>query len=286
MSYSIQAKIIRISKKVQTSKIIASLTALFTVPVLALLSGSASAATNIIVTPTNQQGWSTADTRPGGTVSFSMDNTAPGNPHNGALQLSTDSTTAAKAQYMHSANTPLTEVNQLSYSTKQISGPPEAAASYQLPVCLGGTNSSGCIGFTTLVYEPYWNGTVTPGVWQHWDVDQGLFWSSSTFSQGSCNVVKAPGGPPTYTLAALKTACPDAVVVGFGVNIGSFNPNYNVETDLFQFNDKIYNFEPYFPTPKDKEACKDNGFQDLTDQNGQPFKNQGQCVSWTNGRGQ
>src|SRR5688500_18095772 len=119
-------------------------------------------ATTIVVTPTNQQGWSTADTRPGGDVNFVSDATAPGEL--GALQLTTDATTAAKAQYMHAANTPLAAVTELSYWTRQVSGPPHADASYQLPVCLGGLtspvtteNPTGCTGFTTFVFEPYQN---------------------------------------------------------------------------------------------------------------------------------
>jgi hypothetical protein len=244
-----------------------------------------SAAGTIIVTPTNQQGWSTADTRTGGDVNFVEDATAPGGGV-GALQLTTDATTAAKAQYMHAANVPLASVTDLSYSTKQISGPPEAAASYQLPVCLGGltapttANPTGCIGFTTFVYEPYYNGAVIPSNWQSWNVAAGQFWSSQNYSSGTCTVVKAPGGPPTYSLAALKTACPDAVVVGFGVNIGTFNPSYDVYTDLVKFNDTTYDFEPWqYATNKDQ--CKNSGFVGLRRADGSAFKNQGDCVSYT-----
>jgi hypothetical protein len=35
-------------------------------------------------------------------------------------------------------------------------------------------------------------------------------------------------------------------------------------------------------TPPNKDACKDGGWQNYTDGQGQPFKNQGQCVAWTN----
>jgi len=38
--------------------------------------------------------------------------------------------------------------------------------------------------------------------------------------------------------------CPNAVVAGFGVNIGSNNPSYNVLTDLVNFNGDVYDFEP------------------------------------------
>jgi hypothetical protein len=33
-------------------------------------------------------------------------------------------------------------------------------------------------------------------------------------------------------------------------------------------------------TPSSKDACKNGGWHGFTDQNGQPFRNQGQCVSW------
>src|SRR5687767_8997089 len=144
--------------------------------VAATISFVAMAASTIVVTPTNQQGWSTADTRPGGDVNFVVDATAPAG--NGALQLTTDATTAAKAQYMHEANTPLANVTELSFYTRQISGPPHADPSYQLVLCLGGvtpatpTTPAGCIGFTTMVFEPYQNnglGTpspvIVPNVW-------------------------------------------------------------------------------------------------------------------------
>jgi hypothetical protein len=81
----------------------------------------------------------------------------------GALQLTTDETNSARAQYLHVANTPLADVNELSYETKQDSGPAVADPSYQLLVDLNGTAAG---GFTTFVYEPYWNGVVAPGEWQ------------------------------------------------------------------------------------------------------------------------
>lgn len=242
--------------------------------------GTVSAAgTTVVVTPTNTQGWSTADTRPGGAVKFVVDATAPRGA--GALQLTTDASTSAKAQYMHAASTTLASVNELSYWTKQNSasfagGDP----SYQLPICLGGATSTTCTGFTTLVYEPYENGSVTPGVWQQWNVAGGQFWSSKSYSSGTCTVVAGGGGPPFYTLAALNTACPNAVVVGFGVNIGSNNPSYNVETDLVDFNGATYDFEPN-TVATNKDQCKDGGWQTFNPPAG-PYKNQGQCVSSTN----
>src|SRR4051794_12070595 len=101
---------------------------------------TALAAGNIVVTPTDTPGWATADTRPGGATTYVVDNTAPSGI--GALKLTTDGTTAAKAQYLHGANTPLSSVTELSYWTKQNSASFSGAdPSYQLPVCLGGVET-------------------------------------------------------------------------------------------------------------------------------------------------
>jgi hypothetical protein len=251
------------------------------------LSTLVSAQTTVIVTPpVNSQGWSTADTRPGGSVSFVLDNTAPGGG-GGALRLTTNATTTAKAQYLHAANTDLADIDELSYYTRQISASFAGGnASYQLPVCLGGfnspqttTNPTGCTGFTTLVYEPYQNGTVIPNVWQFWDVDAGQFWSSRTYSDGTCSVSAGGGGAPFYTLAGLQTLCPNAVAVGFGVNIGSNNPSYNVYTDLVNFNGTTYNFDV---VPSNSSQCKNGGWANLMRADGTTFKNQGDCIQYVN----
>lgn len=44
--------------------------------------------------------------------------------------------------------------------------------------------------------------------------------------------------------------------------------------------DKTYTYEANTPTSKDQ--CKKDGWKTLEDANGQPFKNQGQCVSYFN----
>ncbi len=234
----------------------------------------AMAAETVVVTPANTQGWYKADVRPGGDINYISDPTSP--YPDGALQLTTDTTTAAKAQYLHNEDIMLSSVSELSYNTKQASGPLHADPSYQLIVDL---NGEGAGGFTTLVYEPYWNGVVTPGAWQSWDVDAGNMWSSSNFVEGTCAVVAGAGGPPFYTLTMIQTMCPDAEVLAFGVNVGTFNPDYDVETDGVNFNGTTYDFE-LANVPTNKEECKNGGYVNYTDENGQVFTNQGQCVSF------
>lgn len=230
-------------------------------------------AATTVVTPSDTQGWSTADTRTGGAVNYVTDATSP--YPSGALQLTTDGTNAAKAQYLKATDTMLTSVSELGYHTKQVAGPAHAAASYQLLVDLNGAATG---GFTTLVYEPYQNGTVVAGTWQQWDVDAGQFWSSRSFSEGTCSVMSGAGGPPFYTLAGLQAACPGATVVGFGVNIGTFNPGYNVYVDGVNFDGDLYDFEVTAPVtqPTNADQCKKGGYKDFTNPT---YKNQGECVS-------
>ena len=141
-----------------------------------------------------------------GTVSFVSDPSAPSGK--GALQLTTDLTTTAKAQYMHDTVTPLADVTQLSYWTRQISPPgPVADPSYQLAMCLNGVSATGCAAqtapgtgssFTTLVYEPYQGGqgVVVNNVWQKWNIDStGLFWSTRTVVCSNGVVAGTPGRP-------------------------------------------------------------------------------------------
>jgi hypothetical protein len=256
------------------------------------------AAQTVVVTPTNAAslGWTTDDTRPGGAVNFVMDTSSPAPV--GALQLTTDGSVdangagTAKAQFLKKdILVPLSQVSQLSYYTKQnaasfAGGDP----SYQLLVCLGGFSStSGCSNFTTMVFEPYqMNGTdpstqpVINGVWQSWDAYAGKWWSSRTRTvSSSCAVVAGFGGPPFYTIPDLASACPDAVAVGFGVNIGSNNPNYNVESDLVSFNGTAYDFEPYI-VARAQDQCKNGGWNSVKRANGTGFRNQGDCIQYVN----
>jgi hypothetical protein len=241
--------------------------------------GTVGAASTVVVTPTNTQGWTTsaplADNRPVSSVAF-VNGDAPTGGGTGSLQMTTDATTTSKAQYMHAENTALSSVTELSYYTKQVGasfagGDP----SYQLPVLLNGSS-----GFTTFVFEPYQNGTVTPGAWQNWNVAIGMFWSTRTVNCSNGSVQAGGGGASFYTLAQINAMCPNAVVVGYGLNIGSNNPSYNVVTDLFDFNGTTYNFEPN-TVAMNKDQCKDGGWQTFNPPTG-PYKNQGQCVSSTN----
>jgi hypothetical protein len=257
-----------------------TLAALVAVTAALAVAATALAAT-VVVTPSNTQGWSTGSTTADASVTYTTTGSAPGGGI-GALRLTTSAANSSRAQYLHDASVALGAVGDLSYWTKQNSASfAEGAPSYQIVACLGGVSGTTCNGFTTLVYEPYWNGAVVNGTWQQWDVDAGLLWSSRNYSSGSCIVAAAPGGPPAYTVSGLAAACPNAVVIGFGVNVGTFNPSYDVETDLVTFNGTTYDFEPY-QVAASRDACKDGGWQTLARADGSSFKNQGDCIQYVN----
>jgi hypothetical protein len=217
---------------------VTNLSLLLATPVLVLVPVASAAAATTTITPGDSGGWSTADTRPGGTVSFVGDDTSP--LPGGALQLSTSDSPDAKALYLLAGGQTVASINSLGYQTKQVSGPAEAAASFQFAVDVNGAADG---GFTTFVYEPYENGTVTNGTWQSWDVAAGQFWSSRSVSCGGTTFAAGAGGAPFFTLAAIKAACPDATVVYYGLNVGTNNANYVVRADALTYNDTTYDFE-------------------------------------------
>lgn len=67
------------------------------------------------------------------------------------------------------------------------------------------------------------------------------------------------------------------VVTDTGYAVGG---TQTVVVDNTQINATTITYEPNVPTSKDQ--CKKDGWQGLEDANGQPFKNQGQCVAYFN----
>lgn len=224
--------------------------------------------------------WFAEDVRGDGAYAFVDDHGAPAGLGDGALELTTGNDNADKAQLVtHQDVVPLADAGAVSYWTYQApthTGNAVGAPSFQLQVDLDGTLGDGA-GFTTLVYEPYWNGSVAPATWQQWDVATGRLWSSRTVG----GLTAGAGGPPFYTLADVVALNPDAVVVGHGVNVGTYNPGYVVAADGVTFGDTTYDFEPHVLT---KEDCKKGGWATYWEDG--TFRNQGDCVShFASGRG-
>lgn len=252
---------------------------------LALVAAPAFAATTTIVNPDNMNGWVDASVS-GGTVQYVEG--APDGMGQESLKLSTSAENASKAVYVREESMPLKEVTAASYWTKQYMSPiNEGSASYFMTVDLDNNGSWD----TNLVHEPYWQNDESPDAdpvkaneWQKWDVANGIFWSSKDFTGTTLNLKAGAGGPPFYTLADIKSAFPDAKLVGIGVNVGSWNPSYVIGVDGVMINDRTYNFGRVNSVdtklPVSKDDCKKNSWKSLTMSDGTTFKNQGQCVSY------
>lgn len=214
--------------------------------------------------------------------------TGPGTPPSGVGSFATvtpgNNDKVTLFNYEH-IGTQLADINQLGYSTYRDAASTATAVqvpSINLQVDFNGPDVAG--GFTTLVFEPVYNlaqGPVVPGVWQTWDAYNGgtaVWWSTSPLPGGICAF------DCFVTWDAIVAANPDAVIVGgFGVNQGGGNAGLTAASDnlTIGYGDICitYDFEP-FEVATDKDACKDGGWRNLTDDEGNSFRNQGQCVSF------
>ena len=245
-----------------------------------VFAGVAAAAT-VIVTQ-NSSGWF-EETAAGGDVEFTEAYNAPPGLGDGAVELTTTSDTASRAGLFTNAHagTPLATVTTLGYWTYQAQGntAPVADPSYQLQIDANGLATAG--GFTTLVYEPYWNGTqgpIVPATWQHWDVDAGLFWSSR-YRHPSAGWSPAPAARRSTRSRTVKATCPNAVVVGIGVNIGTFNPSYTVATDGDRASTTRRTTSRSAAGRARRTIARTAAGMTFNDP---AFKNQGDCVSYAN----
>jgi hypothetical protein len=214
----------------------------------------------------------------------------PGNPPEGVGSLElvtpnplgTDKVTLFNFDYN---STPISAFTALGYHTYQSSAlVPIQLPSINLTIDMnGGAFVAG--DFATLVFEPVYNlaqGPVLPNVWQDWDAifgGQALWWVTRDVPG-----IGLRGATATWT--AIKAALPNATILGgIGINQGTGSPALTASVDAFVVgvsgNTTTYDFEP-FVTASNKGDCKDGGWQNARRSDGSRFKNQGDCVSYTN----
>lgn len=219
--------------------------------------------------------WSTADTRPGGAVSFVI---GPGQAPMGAgsLQMTTSSASAKAQMFTYSyAGTQLASLTTLGYADYRSSTSTNPAAQrigLNIEVYLNGPNA----GWTTLVYEPVYQsggvGALKDNTWQTWNaLGSGVWWSTKTVT-GVGGTIQAFNS--YWTWDHIMSVFPNAVIAGgLGFNIGSgwvgaFSGNADALAVGVSGATTTYNFEP------DTGVCKNGGWQSYS------FKNQGDCVSY------
>lgn len=184
--------------------------------------------------------------------------------------------------------TPIANFTALAYHTYQSSAAvPVQLPSLNLTIDRDGPGAADPVngGFATLVFEPVYNvaqGPIVPGTWQDWDAIAGgnaVWWLTRD------NSVLGPRGT-TFTWNAFKTVFPDATILGgIGPNQGSGSAGLTASVDAFlvgvNSNNTTFDFE-LFAAASSKDDCKDGGWRTFKRANGSSFKNQGDCVSYTN----
>lgn len=206
----------------------------------------------------------------------------------GSLRLSTPSATDKVTLFHYFfVATRLTDLTTLGYSTYR--DPSSSAAPAQLPsINLEvDANGSAAGGFTTLVFEPVYNGdqgAVTSGAWQTWDAINGgnaIWWSTQPIN-GAC----ATSCYVTWNQILMLN--PDASIIGgVGVNQGSGNAGLTASVDALTVGATwscifTFDFEPPPFVPVTASGCRDGGWQTLRRADGTSFRNQGDCVQYAN----
>lgn len=216
-----------------------------------LFSGSAAALTNYVVTPTQTHGWTGVDDNaPGGSSAYVAGPNGANATGYGSVQMSVNTPAQgylfAKAAYGH---TKLSELTNLSYDTYVQQGNDTIAPSIQLNIAKNVDDPS-ITWQGRLVYEPYVNGTVTDGQWQHWDAANGKWW----LSKSATNFDNNCGQASPCTLAQLIALYPsiginNSYLAGVGFKAGSgWNVPFVGNVDNFTILDDNYDFEPTLPS--------------------------------------
>lgn len=209
----------------------------------------------------------------------------PETPPAGVGSLKTQTTTGAEKVFLFNydhVGTRLADVTALGYSTYRDEASTTGDTGQQQAPAINvqvDFNGDAAGGFTTLVYEPVYNGTVVEGEWQTWNALGGKWWSTRPIN-GVCAFDCFV--PWSYIVANN----PDAVITGgFGINQGSGNGGLFAASDAltigYDGDTFTYDFEPYRVAAA-KEQCKAGGWQTYKRADGSSFKNQGDCVQYTN----
>lgn len=158
----------------------------------------------------------------------------------GSLQMSVTGTSDHWSVYNYDhMGTPLASITALGYSTYTDNA--TTAPALQIEINPGNTTGLDAgVAYSTLNFEPYVNGTVTPNTWQTWNVLTGKVWGT--------HLTGAPQSAPV-SWSTFLTDYPNATVkYGFGVNVGSGWSAMTGNVDALTFGTTagttVYNFEP------------------------------------------
>jgi hypothetical protein len=259
--------------------------------VLAVVPGLAASST-VTVTSGNMSGWFFWDDRFDTTASATGTLvTGPASPPLGvgSAQLKTPGASDGQALILASyQGTRLADITRLRYSTYRSSSDAGNLLAIALQFNIDYSPTDANAGFQgRLVFEPYQGAPANPvpqATWQTWDPQAGKWWASNTSAGGSGGL--CPQSAPC-TWAQVLSNWTDirihptlgAIVFKAGSSWAGFDGNVDAFTIGVNGNEVTYNFEPTVGPPTNKDQCKNGGWQQF---NTPAFKNQGDCVSYTN----
>jgi Calx-beta domain len=211
--------------------------------------------TTVTVTPSSPHGFSDPDTAGGGSATLTAIPPEVGTFGPGYLALTTVDDNSSKADFLSSEDTaggrPLSDLTGTSYMVYRDStstGSSLFRPSLQLPVYQNVAPGSSGANYNTLVFEPqYCYTNLADDTWQTVNGDH-----QDAGTLGCYHFSKAPD---TYykTLADVEAAFPNATLLGYGFNLGSYQPGTKSRVDdlelAFTDGTKTYDFEAADRTP-------------------------------------
>ncbi len=188
-------------------------------------------------------GWWSDDTRANGTVAIDTSLGVPDGFGCTSVRMTTGASTpspsADKAQLISFAQagvalSTITTVGYWAFRSSASTGGPAIDLSFNVTI----TGSTVPGNFATLVYEPYNQSTGNAGIlvdtWQHWDatattLGDGLWWTTKIANPN-------PGSQShPQPWATFQATYSDALVHGYGFDVGSVNPNMIIGGDGITF---------------------------------------------------
>jgi hypothetical protein len=186
--------------------------------------------------------------------------------------------------------TPLSSLTSLSYWTYDVQNNGQQFP--YLSIAVSNTGDPNCPSDKLFFEPPYQQpssgnpslpdqGMPVMNTWQGWNALEGGWWTNCGLG-GS-------GGTNVVPLSTIEAAYPNAVIAQDPYGLGGIGLNVGFGNSTDQFNGSVddltlgvngvnttYNFDPNTAPPTNPDQCKKGGWMQFG-----TFKNQGQCVSYT-----
>lgn len=171
--------------------------------------------------------------------------TGPGTPPLGSSSFQLSTPLGAHKSFLFNfehIGTALGDIGAIGYSSYRTAGGGLVTAALNLQV---DHNGAAPAGFTTLVWEPIYNGAqgaVTSNVWQTWDATTaaGKWWSTQPIGGQCAGAAVACWRSLDFIVANNPAA---VITGGVGINLGSGNAGVTAAVDAFTFDETTYDFE-------------------------------------------